>query len=318
MRKIGFIISDKENEKRRAITLEDAKKVINKEYLCFQEGYGSLFGLNDSEFIKAGFNILPKDDVLNLDVLCDPKIGDADYINNLHKGQILFGWVHAAQNKKTTDNILRAKATAYAWEKMYYKGRHCFWRNNELAGESAILNAFQFYGAMPYNTKVAVLGRGNTAKGANRILTSLGADVHVYDRRKEKLFREEMINYDVIVNAILWDTSRKDHIIYKEDLKKLKRNCMIVDISCDKSGAIETSIPTTIKNPIYKLDGVLHYAVDHTPSIFHRTATNSISREIIKYIDQLIEDKPGVVLKNSIIIKDGNIIDKEIINYQNR
>ena len=102
------------------------------------------------------------------------------------------------------------------------------------------------HGVFPYGKKVAVLGRGNTARGAIKMLNHLGADVMSYDRHTEVLFRKELGSYDVIVNAILWDTNRKDHIIYKYDLSRMKKDCMIIDISCDRNGGIETSIPTTI------------------------------------------------------------------------
>ena len=114
---------------------------------------------------------------------------------------------------------------------MYHLNRHTFWRNNEIAGEAAVMHAYLLHGIFPYNTKVAVLGRGNSARGAVKTLNYMGADITVYDRRTEELFREELPKYDVVVNAILWDTSRKDHIIYKEDLKRMKRGAMIIDIS---------------------------------------------------------------------------------------
>ena len=78
----------------------------------------------------------------------------------------------------------------------------------------------------------------------------MGADVVQYDRKQEDLFRKELGLYDVIVNGILWDTTRKDHIIYRDDLKRMKQNALIIDVSCDKHGGIETSVPTTIKDPI--------------------------------------------------------------------
>ena len=75
---------------------------------------------------------------------------------------------------------------------MNYKGRHLFWRNNELAGEAAVMHAFQGFGRMPYETKTAVLGCGNTARGAIKVLNMLGAEVMQYDRRSEALFQEEL------------------------------------------------------------------------------------------------------------------------------
>ena len=210
--------------------------------------------------------------------------------------------------------------TAYAWEDMYELGRHSFWRNNEIAGEASIMHAYLRHGIFPYNTNVAVLGRGNTARGAIKMLNYMGAQVSVYNKRTENLFKKELGKFDVIVNAILWDTTRKDHIIYKSDLKKLKPGAMIIDISCDKAGAIETSVPTTIEMPDYFIDGIRHYVVDHTPSLFYKSASIGISEEVAKSIDYLIEEntKENDTLIKSLIIEKGNIMDERIIKFQHR
>jgi N5-(carboxyethyl)ornithine synthase len=73
----------------------------------------------------------------------------------------------------------------------------------------------------------------------------LGAEVVQYDRKTESMLRDEIGEYDVIVNCILWDVQRTDHIIYESDLARMKKNSMIIDVSCDRNGGIETSIPTT-------------------------------------------------------------------------
>src|SRR5690606_10235471 len=114
-----------------------------------------------------------------------------------------------------------------AWEEMFTQGRHVFWKNNELAGMASVYHAFLLYGKLPCETKVAILGRGNVAMGAYRILTTLGADITIYNKSTEKLFRKEIGKYDVLVNGILWDPNRKDHIIYREDLKRMKEGSMI-------------------------------------------------------------------------------------------
>lgn len=146
----------------------------------------------------------------------------------------------------------------------------------------------------------------------------LGAKVMQYDRRTEELLRREIGQYDVIVNCILWDVSRKDHVIYREDLKRMKRNSMIIDVSCDRNGGIETSVPTTIEQPTYMVEGVLHYVVDHTPSLFYKTFTYDNSKIIYPYLDQLITGNIGTVLGDCMIIENGAIIDKEIIQHQGR
>ena len=267
MKTIGFPISHKENEKRRAIVLKDIKKMKHPELLYFEKGYGEVLGISNQEYTECGCHVVSNTETLSQDIICEPKIGDADYLEKLN-GQIIFGWIHATQNRDITDKLICHKLTAYAWEKMFLKGQHVFWRNNELAGEAAVMHAFQCYGKMPYETKAAVIGRGNTARGAMKVLNMLGADVRQYDRKTEELLRDEIGQYDVIVNCILWDVMRKDHIIYREDLKRMKKNSMIIDVSCDRNGGVESCIPTTIEKPIYLENGILHYAVDHTPSLF--------------------------------------------------
>lgn len=320
MKTMGFIKSTKENEKRRAMLPEHIKKIKNKDFLFFEKGYGEDLGYSDEEYLQQGVKISTKEEVLRKDIICDPKMGDSDYLSEFHKNQIIFGYIHAVQNRDITDKIVNNEITAIAWEDMYESGRHVFWRNNELAGEAAIMHAFSLYGKLPYECKVAMIGKGNVARGAYRILASLGANIVVYDRKMESLIREEIANFDVIVNGVLWDSNRKDHIIYREDLTKMKKNSMIIDISCDRAGAIETSNPTTIEQPVYTTEGVLHYVVDHTPSLIYLTASQNFGNEISKYIDYIIEDRveENNTLKKAMIIKNGLILNKSINDYQHR
>ena len=138
----------------------------------------------------------------------------------LKRLKCFFGWVHAVQGIDFTSEILNGDHTVIAWEEIFEDGRYIFYRNREIAGEAAILHAFRHCGKMPYDCKIAILGNRQTAKGALRILHGLGAQVDVYGRKYEQLFKKKMFDYDVLVNCVMWDTSRKDRIIYKEDLKK--------------------------------------------------------------------------------------------------
>ena len=317
MKTVGLLISHKENERRRALVPNDIQYIKHPEMIFIETGYGDVLGFTDEDYIKRGVKVGTRSEILSKDIICDPKIGDAEYLEQLN-GQTIFGWVHAVQNRDITDKIIAHRLTSYAWEDMYEEGRHSFWRNNEIAGEAAVFHAYMCHGIFPYHTKAAVLGRGNTAKGAVKTLNYMGADVTLYDRKTEGLFRKELPQFDVVVNAILWDTSRKDHIIYKDDLKRMKKNALIIDISCDRNGGIESSIPTTIADPIYVVDGITHYVVDHTPSLFWKSATESLSKVFARYADEFIEDKPGEVLLKAMNFKEGRIIDERINRFQNR
>lgn len=318
MKSIGFLISHKNNEKRRALLPEDLEKIKNPQMLFFEEGYGEACGFNDEEYIKKGANIEKRENIFKHDVICDVKLGDADYLDKIENNKILFGWAHAVQNLNFTTEIIKKKSTVIAWEEMFEDGRYIFYKNRELAGEAGILQAILYCGLMPYDAKIAVLGNGQTAKGVLRILSGLGASTDVYGRKLEKLFIKKMGEYDILVNCVMWDTSRTDRIIYKEDLKGLKKGAMIVDISCDPNLEIETTHTTTISNPAYVVDGITHYAVDNTPSIFYRTTTKTISNAIFKFIDNVIEDDYNDTINNAIVIKNGEIIDQRIKEFRSR
>lgn len=317
MKTVGFPISQKNNEKRRCLIPSDISNIKNKKLIFVEKGYGEVLGYSDEDYIAAGVNVVSQEEVLKKEIICDGKIGDAAYLDKLNN-QTIYGWVHAVQNRDITDILVNNKLTAYAWEDMFEDGRHTFWRNNEIAGEAAIMHAYTLHGLFPYDTKVAIIGRGNIGKGALKILTFMGADVTMYDRKTEKLFQKELHQFDVIVNCILWDTSRTDHIVYKEDLKRMKKGALIIDVSCDRNGGIETCIPTSMNDPIYSVDGIVHYAVDHTPSIFYKTISKSLSKEVSITIDMLIEGESNIVLKEALIIQEGVIVDKRINAFQNR
>lgn len=318
MKTVGFPISRKENERRRALIPQDAAKLKNPGQLYIESGYGEVLGYTDDDYAAAGCHITDFDGVMACDIICDAKIGDEPFLADLRPGQTVFGWVHAVQHRDITDAIALKGGTAYCWEDMFEDGRHVFWRNNEIAGEAAVVHAFQCWGKMAYHCDVALIGRGNVARGALKILDKLGANVMVYDRRTEKQFQKDLGKYDVLVNGILWDTSRTDHIIYREDLQRMRRGSLIIDISCDTHGGVETSEATTIEDPTYVLDGVTHYVVDHTPALFYKTVTESLSAEMVKYLDELIEDRPGQVLIDCRSIHEGRILDQRIIDFQHR
>ena len=313
MNTLGFIISHKNGERRRAVLPADIKKNVNyPEQLFFEQGYGLSVGIEDEEYIACGCHIVSREQALRCDVIVDVKLGDADYLSQIPDNKILFGWAHAVQNIDFTGHILEHGHTVIAWEEIYEGGRYIFYRNREVAGEAAIMHAYTYCGKMPYDTKVAILGNGQTAKGALRVLNGLGAKVDIYSRKLEQLFKEKMFEYDVLVNCILWDTHRTDKIIYKEDLKKMKRGTLIIDISCDPYLEIETSHPTTIENPVYEVDGILHYAVDNTPAMYPITVTKVLSEGISKYLDYIVTGNYPQNLQAAEVIQNGHIIQDDI------
>ena len=318
MKTIGFVVSHKNNEKRRALLPKDMHQIKNIDKCYIETGYGEVLGIDDSEYKQYGAHIVSREEALQQDVIVDVKLGDADYLEQLEDNKILFGWAHAVQNIEFTSAVMKHKHTVIAWEEMYENGRYILWRNREVAGEAAILQAYQYCGKMPYETKVAVIGNGQTAKGAIRILNGLGADIEVYPRKHETLFKKNMYDYDVIVNCVMWDTSRQDRLIYRSDLAKMKKGTMIIDVSCDPYLEIETSHPTTIDNPVYEVDGVIHYAVDNTPAMYPHTVTTILSQKISGLIDMLVTEEWNGIINDAVALQNGEIIDIRIKEFRNR
>lgn len=316
MKTVGFLISHKNNERRRGLIPGDLKNIENVEQLYFEMGYGESVGYSDQDYEKFGAHIVSREEVLSCDVLVDVKLGDADYLDQLKGPKILCGWAHAVQNIDFTSSVLNAGHSIIAWEEIFENGRYIFYRNREVAGEAAILHGFRFSGKMPYDTKVAIIGNGQTGKGAFRILAGLGAEVDIYARKNEAQFRQNMADYDVLVNCVMWDTHRTDRLIYREDLKRLKRGTLIIDVSCDPHLEIETSHPTTIDDPVYEVDGVIHYAVDNTPAMYPVTITSILSSAFSRYVDTLVTGKYPESIQNAVVINQGHIIDQNIADFR--
>ena len=319
MKNMGLLISHKNNEGRRGLIPCDLLKVKNADRLFIETGYGNTLGISDEEYIEAGAQIVTRDEALACDIIMDVKLGDADYLDDIGRNKILFGWAHAAQGIDFTSKVLEGDHTVIAWEEIFESGRYLFYRNREVAGEAAIMQAFRYCGKMPYDTKVAILGNGQTAKGALRILHGLGAQIDVYPRKLEKLFRKNMFDYDVIVNCIMWDISRTDRIIYREDLAKMKPGTLIIDVSCDIGLEIETSHPTRIDDPVYTVHGAIHYVVDNTPAMYPVTVTKTLSKAVSRYIDIVLEhdiDEYPENLLNAVVIRDGHIIDPKVRDFR--
>lgn len=316
MNTVGVLISHKNNERRRALLPCDLKKIQYVRQLFFEKGYGAALGISDEDYIETGVNVVSRDEVLKCPVLVDVKLGDADYLDDIGEGKVLCGWAHSVQNIEFTSKVLRKKHTVIAWENIYEHGRYVFYRNREIAGEAAVLQAFRYCGKMPYDTRVAVIGNGQTAKGAIHVMSALGAQVDVFGRKHEKTFRMMLGNYDVIINCVLWDTDRTDRLIYKEDLKKLRPGTMIIDVSCDPHLEIETSHATTIDDPVYEVDGIIHYAVDNTPAMYPFTVTKILSHNFVSYVDALVTGEYPDNLKDAIDVDHGVIKNDAIRRFR--
>jgi N5-(carboxyethyl)ornithine synthase len=314
--KIGFPIPRKPGERRRAILPFQVAALKTPGELIFETGYGDILGVDDGVYRQAGAMVADRASVCACPFICNPKPVLTD--EYLVRGKTLFGWIHAVQGRAITDVLVAREMTAIAWEDMYEADRHCFWRNNEIAGEAAVVHALLEWGRLPYECRVAVVGRGNVARGAVRMLERYGCRTIVYDRKTSPLLREEIGRFDIVVNAVLWDVFRTDHLVYEADLARMKPGSLIVDISCDPHMGVESSRATTMAEPVYWHQGILHYAVDNTPSLFFRSASECIGEKLVPFLDDVVRGRANDVLERATVIRHGRILDERIRRFQNR
>lgn len=318
MKTIGFPKSKKPNERRRALLPHHLRSIRHTTNLIFENGYGEHMQIPDSEFVEAGARVADTSEIYHCDVICTPKAPEPEERSRYRHGQTFFGWAHAVQGRSFVDFAIEKQLNVVAWEDMYERGRHVFWRNNELAGEAAVLHAVPFLGLEPSRISAALIGLGNCGRGAYKALSRLGVSTEVFTRRDVATFPSNLGRFDLVVNAVLWDVSRTDHLVSSADLGRMRKPSMIIDISCDEAMGIESSRATSLTDPIYVIDGVLHYAVDHTPTILYHSATESIGHALRPYIDEVVEDRFGMCLEAASCISMGVIRDQRITRFQQR
>lgn len=207
--------------------------------------------------------------------------------------------------------------------------------------------------------KAAVISFGSTARGAIHALHGLGfGDITVYTQRAVQAvttqipgltyrdytdrggdgkdlvthdpitdehsdFSEELCQYDVIVNCILQDTDKPLMFVREEHTDKLKPMSVIVDVSCDEAMGFTFAKPTSFEEPAFTVgNGVLYYAVDHTPSYLWESASFDISMALLPYLETVMKGpeawKTEPTIQKSIEIQDGKILNPKILSFQNR
>jgi N5-(carboxyethyl)ornithine synthase len=320
MRDVGFVIDGKENERRRALSPDHVARVGHADRLIFESGYGEVLGAKDADYIAAGARSVSREDAWGCEIVCSvkaPTVADGSLLGH---GQTLFGWLHLVQNHDITDLLVDRDMTGIAWEEMVAADGYVFRGNRDLTGEAGILHALLCLGKAAGGLEAAVVGYGKVGQAAARTLRALGARVTAFDIDDEQRFRREFPRFDLIVISVLWDVSRSDRLLYRDDLARLKKGAAIIDLSCDHGLEVETSWPTTIADPLRVVDGVPHYAVDHVPALVWHSATDVIGEALIPYIDVLVEghEDENAVLDAATVVRRGAIVDRRIAEFQGR
>jgi len=148
---------------------------------------------------------------------------------------------------------------------------------------------------------ISIMGNGNASRGAQKVLGEIGIKPHMFGRTKTYHMENYLPEIDILINTVLW-LPKDPHIITKEILKLMKKTALIVDISCDENGAVQTCIPTSWDNPTYKVSGITHFCVDNLPSAIPKASSKHLSSMILPFVLKVAN---GVELKKGLMTKNG-------------
>ncbi len=317
---IGLPREIKKNEYRVAATPAAVAAFVRRGHtVLFEHDCGCGSGFADEEYIAAGGTLCAHEDVYRkCDMLYKVKEIEESEFDLLHKGQIVFTYLHSNAHPEMTKELLERGVTGVAYEDIDDDAGEfpLLAPMSVLAGKGGFLAALYFsqsvhggkglllnrIAGIP-TPEVTVIGCGFSGMGAAELASSFGNKVAMLDvnwkamnKAKDKLpenveflysNRENLVaclkRTDVLINCILWDKTRTDHLVYREDLKMMKPGAVIIDVACDDGGAIETCRSTSHDDPIYYEEGVLHYAVDNIPSGFSCTASQTLSAATLPF-----------------------------------
>ena len=274
------------------------------------------------------------------------------------EGTTFWGWIHSVQSPEAVELAISKKLTFIAWANMNSPAGkasiHLFTKNNEMAGYCGVQDALRqrgIDGNYGPEYKAVVLSYGSVSRGAIHALRGHGFyDITVYTMRpphlvgmqipglryrrmwrdtqgafhirgkdgKPRPLIDRLARADIIINGILQNPLKPVLFIRDEDIDKFKKPCLIIDISCDEGMSFSFSSPTTMEEPIRKVGKISYYAVDHTPTILWDSASWEISEALMPYLIDMAQDKMGHVVRRAMDIENGLILNKKIIEFQNR
>lgn len=322
---IGVPKEIKNNENRVGLTpagVAEFKKNGHQVYVQATAGSGS--GFEDDEYIAAGANILSTIEAVYeiADMVIKVKEPIAVEYPLIKEDQLLFTYFHFASSEELTHAMIERKAVCLAYETVEKTDRSLplLVPMSEVAGRMAIQEGAKYLekpmggrgillggvaGVKPAN--VLILGGGIVGTQAAKMAAGLGANVTIVDISLNRLryledilpanvdtvmsneynIRELVKHSDLIVGAVLIPGAKAPHLVTREMLKLMKKGTVLVDVAVDQGGCIETCIATTHENPIYVIDGIVHYCVANMPGAVPYTSTLALTNATLPYAIQL-------------------------------
>ena len=291
-----------------------------------QAGAGAGAGFADEAYAAAGAEIVPQaEDVWGrADLVVKVKEPQAREIPLIRADQTIFTYFHFASDEKLTVGCLESGCIAVAYETL--TDRHgrlpLLTPMSEIAGKLAIQEGADYLenphggrgvllGGVPgvEPGHVLILGGGVVGTCAARIAAGMGAHVIVLDISLDRLreledamppnvdtvysdphaIRELLPWADIVVGAVLIPGAKAPHLISRKDLARMKRGSVILDVAIDQGGCVETARMTTHSDPVYTVDGVLHYCVGNMPGAVARTATKALTNATLPWVLKIAE-----------------------------
>ncbi len=339
--KIGCPTEIKNNEFRVGMTPAAARAYIEAGHEVYiQKGAGVGSGILDEEYEKVGASLL--DTAEEIWDLCEMIVKVKEPLPQeyplMRRGQILYTYFHLAADEILTRACLEREIIALAYETVQEEDGTLplLKPMSEVAGRMAPLMGAYFLGkprggrgilptGVPgvFPANILVIGGGMVGSNAARTAAGLGAIVTVLDINVRTLeFLQHVLSpnvftqfsnthnievalarADMVIGAVLIPGAKAPKLISREHLKLMKPGSIIVDVAIDQGGCAETSKPTTHSDPVYEVDGVLHYCVANMPGAYSRTSTFALNHATIRYgielaskgIKQACMDNPALL-----------------------
>jgi alanine dehydrogenase len=340
---IGVPKEIKDHEYRVSVTPEGVRALIHAgQEVIIEPSAGAGSGYSDEEYRQAGAKIAnSKEQVFRQASLIvkvkEPQLSECPFFQ---PGQILFTYLHLASSTELTKALLEAKITAIAYETIEAgDGTLPMLKPmSEIAGRMSVQVGARYLektqggrglllagvpGVEP--ARVVVLGAGVVGSSATRIAVGMGAQVTVINLDIERLrylddlyqgrivtlastqaaIEEAVIAADLLIGAVLVPGARTPKLVSRALVAKMKAGSVIVDVAVDQGGCIETTKPTTHSDPVYTVDGVLHYCVANMPGIVPRTSTLALTNATLPYLLTLASSGVDAAVRTDVGLAKG-------------
>ena len=348
---IGVPKEIKNNENRVAVTPAGVKELIKHGHTVYvQATAGNGSGFSDNDYMAAGAKMLATiaEVYAIAEMIIKVKEPIAEEYPLVKKGQLVFTYFHFACERALTDAMMASGATCIAYETVRDRQGHLplLIPLSEVAGRMSIQEGARFLerpqggkgillGGVPgvKPAKVLVLGGGVVGSNAALMAAGLGADVTITDislpvlrhlaqvmpKNVKTLFSSthnietELPDVDLVVGSVLIPGAKAPHLVSRSMLGLMKPGTVLVDVAIDQGGCFETSHPTTHSNPVYEVDGILHYAVANIQGAVPYTSTLALTNATLPYAIRLADKGWREACKNDPGLADGvNIVDGKI------